>query len=612
MPTNLHSQRQARAYQPWYGHLPAWLALWALFLAAPAALAAEPARPGRQHQVYFAGTPNELNVYRVYGARGGKTLMLIGGIQGDEPGGFLSADLYADIALAQGNLIVVPRANFLSIMQNNRGADGDMNRQFGDPVTARRHKQIVEVLKALMAESDMLLNLHDGSGYYRPTWEGPLANPMRYGQSLIADSDVYKTPDGRLLDLKGMAEGILPKVNARIEDPKYHLHFNNHRTSEAGSKHKEQRLSATFYALTRCHIPAFGVESSKSLPNVAMKIRHHNLVINAFMEQLGIVPETPPSNLPAPEFKFLVVKVNDFQPVAVAKGSHLTVAPGDRLTVQHIQANYERGLSCDIEGLGSVNDLGQTLTITKPAGILVRKDNQNIGRVEIKVDPAQRHPSTMVRSTLFYFVLDVEGRRQMVADGERIRVVRGDRIVLRDVMSNLRDQSHIKVDFKGYQPPGQANLGEDRGHTINSGRELQKQYSLCQGQEGLECYQVTASQLGRRLGLMQVEVAPAQLDYLVLRRAGHKLVYHNGETVLASPDERLEVMDVKSNITATEAGLALALDGQGRRVPLAGSLIDMSAEPFRGLAQGRPEGVRLVVLRNDQAIGHVQLQIGGR
>ncbi len=589
-----------------------WLAVLGLTFAALPSPAAEPPRPGRQHQVYFAGTSNELNVYRVYGARGGKTLMLIGGIQGDEPGGFLSADLYADISLAQGNLIVVPRANFLSIMQNNRGPDGDMNRQFGDPVTARRHKQIVEVLKSLMAESDLLLNLHDGSGYFRSRWEGPLANPMRYGQSLIADADHYQAPDGRTLDLKGMAEKILPKVNAQIEDPKYHLHFNNHHTAEANSKHKEQRLSASFYALTRCQIPAFGVESSKSLPNVAMKIRHHNLVINAFMELLNIVPETPPSNLPAPEFKFLVVKVNDFQPVAVAKGSSLTVSPGDRVTVQHIQANYERGLSCDIEGLGSVNDLGQTLTVNQPTGILVRKDNQDIGRVEIKVDPSHRHPTTMVRSTMFYFVVDVAGRRQMVADGEFLRVVKGDRVVLREVLSNLRDQSHIKVDFKGYQPPGQPNLGEDRGHVIDTGRDLQRQFSLCQGQETRECYQVMATQMGRRLGLMQVEVVPAQLDYLVLRRSGHKLVYHNGETVLASPDERLEVMDVKSNVTAPEAGLAFVLDGKGRRVPLEGSLIDVAAEPFQGLAKGRPEGVSLVVLRAGQAMGHVQLQIGGK
>jgi hypothetical protein len=48
----------------------------------------------REHSVYFQNTAYELNIYRIYGKEPGKTLMLIGGIQGNEPGGFLSADSY--------------------------------------------------------------------------------------------------------------------------------------------------------------------------------------------------------------------------------------------------------------------------------------------------------------------------------------------------------------------------------------------------------------------------------------------------------------------------------------------------------------------------------------
>ncbi|MBD3275019.1 MAG: hypothetical protein GF372_06885, partial [Candidatus Marinimicrobia bacterium] len=72
-------------------------------------LAAEPAdieRPSRKHEVYFRNTPNELNVYKLYGRFDGKTALIIGGIQGDEPGGFLSADLYPNLVLEKGNLII--------------------------------------------------------------------------------------------------------------------------------------------------------------------------------------------------------------------------------------------------------------------------------------------------------------------------------------------------------------------------------------------------------------------------------------------------------------------------------------------------------------------------
>ncbi len=583
----------------------AWL------LAVPA-LAGGPQRPGRLHQTYFANTPNELNVYRVFGAQDGPTLMLIGGIQGDEPGGFLSADLYADIALARGNLIVVPRANVYSIILNNRGPDGDMNRQFGNSTTAQRHKKIVEVLKGLMAESHMLLNLHDGSGFYRPRWEGPQANPRRFGQSLIADTDRYPLPDGRVLELGSMAEKVLARVNAQIEDRRYQMAFNNHRTAQPDTVHKEQRLSATFYALTRCHIPAFGVETSKSLPSEAMKIKHHNLVINAFMDELGIVPESPASSLPPPEFKYLVVSVNDRQPVVVAARGSLQVAPGDRVVVQHIEANYERGLTCDIQGMGSVNDLRQEFAIKKSTRIAVRKDSQQIGQVEVQVVEGLQ-PLPALRSPILYFLVEVQGQRRLVADGETLRLVKGDRLVLVDVLSNLPNQANILVNFKGFVPSGSRNQGEDRRHPINTAQDLLDRFSDCgtQADPDLRCYHVKASQGGQGIGGMTVEVSPARLDYLVLRKGGHKLVYHNGETIRAASGESLEVMDVKSNVSSDQE-LGLALDGRGRRVRLAGSRIDMAADSFRELAREGQGRLKLVVLRDEQDIGHLGLDIGGR
>ncbi len=588
------------------------LAAWSL---AAAPVPAEIKRPSRQHLVYFANTPDELNVYRIYGAQDGKTLMIIGGIQGDEPGGFLSADLYADISLAKGNIIVVPRANFYSIILNQRGPDGDMNRQFGDPVTARRQKKIVKILKALIAESDLLLNLHDGSGFFRPRWEGPMANPRRYGQSLIADTDRYRCPDGRILDLKAMAERVLAKVNPRIKNPRYRLRFNNHRTAAPDSLHKEQRRSATFYALTQHHIPAFGVETSKSLPSTAMKIRHHALVINAFMEELGIVPENPPARLEPPRLRYLVISVNDQLPVVVSKGGTLTVRPGDVVNVLHIEANYERGLTCDLLGMGSVNDLRQPFRITRSTRVVVRKDHQRIGTVRIQVARGPR-PFTTVRSTILYFLVEVEGQRRVIADGERLQVVAGDRLRLVDVLTNLPNQQDLQVNFKGFVPAGGGpNQGEDRGHTINTATDLMPRYSRCRKPsrpQGVACYQVVASLRGRVVGRMTVEVVPARLDYLVLKRSsGHKLVYHNGETVRARPGEHLEVVDLKTNVRPDER-LHLALDGRGKRLPLSGRRIELGPRLWRRLSARGGGEVRLVVLREKQAIGHVRLQIGGR
>ena len=104
------------------------------------------------HSVYFEGTDYELHIYRIYGKEPGKTLILIGGIQGDEPGGFLSADHYADISLVRGNLIVVPRANFQSIVLNRRKINEDMNRKFADDPPDNYEKKVVEILKKHLAD----------------------------------------------------------------------------------------------------------------------------------------------------------------------------------------------------------------------------------------------------------------------------------------------------------------------------------------------------------------------------------------------------------------------------------------------------------------------------
>ena len=130
------------------------------------------------HNVYFEDTDYELHVYKIKGRKPGNTMMILGGIQGNEPGGYLSADHYVELTLAKGNLIVVPRANFISIITDKRGVNGDMNRKFADEGDTYEYK-IVGIIKELMKEADVFLNLHDGSGFYRPKYISPSKNPLK-------------------------------------------------------------------------------------------------------------------------------------------------------------------------------------------------------------------------------------------------------------------------------------------------------------------------------------------------------------------------------------------------------------------------------------------------
>lgn len=263
------------------------LLIWVCALFAVLGSTAGPAFGNTLHQTYFKGTESELDVYFITGSSPGPTLLLLGGIQGDEPGGYLAADLYADLSLRKGNLIVVPRANFFSIVENSRGVQGDMNRKFAATTSSSdRDAAVVDMIKGLMRRSDFFLNLHDGSGFYAPKWESALRNPMRFGQSIIADAAQFVRPDGKTIDMHAMVQRVLDKVNRQIPAPEHRFHFNNHRTLKKDTVHKEQRLSATYHALTHVGIPAFGLETSKSIGDYRVRVKYQTMVINSFLEEL--------------------------------------------------------------------------------------------------------------------------------------------------------------------------------------------------------------------------------------------------------------------------------------------------------------------------------------
>ncbi len=445
----------------------------------------------REHIVHFPNTAYELNVYKIYGKQPGKTLMLIGGIQGNEPGGFLSADLYADMRLEKGHLIVVPRANFYSIILNRRGVNGDMNRKFAkedEPDTME--DRIVRILKELISESDYLLNLHDGSGYYHPTYINKWRNPMRFGQSIIADCETYRVPGtDRVIRLGDMARKVIDAVNPKIENELYRFHFMNTRTGEKESAHREQRMSATYYALTHHHIPAFGVETSKFLPSVDLKVRYHNLIINEFKRLFGIVPESPGLRLDPPVLKYLIVSINDNTPIVVKEDEALEISAGDRINITHVEANYERGLSLDILGVGDLNDVRQEFRVVRNTSVIVRKDNHTFAEIPIRLvekkaptrtaSSASTQPvSSRSPDRLDGFVVEALGGRHLLENGQTLELTRGDTLKILDSQPSWGPEQ-VTVNFKGFVGNHSNNTGEDRGYLIHTDEDnLMARYAL--------------------------------------------------------------------------------------------------------------------------------------
>lgn len=236
-------------------------------------------------QVYSAhalGLKHE--VYHLKGEEEGKTILVVGGIQGDEPGGFTAASLLVtNYEIKKGNVWVIPNLNFNSIVKSSRGLYGDMNRKFNKIKLNDPDYLAVEEVKRLIRDDkvDLILNLHDGSGFYREKHVDRLRNPNRWGQCIVIDQSFLDKSEFPELEKIGAA--VADGVNKKIKNKEHQYRVRNTRT-RAGNKEMQKTL--TYYAVNQGK-SAFGLEVSKSFPTHKRVFFHLNLV-EQFFQQAGI------------------------------------------------------------------------------------------------------------------------------------------------------------------------------------------------------------------------------------------------------------------------------------------------------------------------------------
>lgn len=212
------------------------------------------------------------------------TLLIIGGIQGDEPGGFNATNIFLNhYTIKNGSVWVVPVLNPHSMLLNHRGIYDDMNRKFAALSPNDPEKPLIEHIKSVIKEDQVqaVLHLHDGSGYYRPSFESTLANPNRWGNCTVIDQ---VTLEGvKFGELESIANAMIAHINAHLLAPIHRYHLHNTQTAE---KDKEMQKALTFYAINQGK-PGYANEASKEL-NVAQRVYYHLLAIDALLTQMGI------------------------------------------------------------------------------------------------------------------------------------------------------------------------------------------------------------------------------------------------------------------------------------------------------------------------------------
>ncbi|QOP45422.1 M99 family carboxypeptidase catalytic domain-containing protein [Sulfurimonas paralvinellae] len=214
------------------------------------------------------------------------TLLVIGGIHGNEPGGYFAPAILAEhYKILSKNVWIIPNLNEASIIANKRGIHGDMNRKFAAIDKNDKDKEIVDEIKKIILSKkvSLILNLHDGHGFYREKEENRIYNPKAWGQTCVIDQcKLYK--NNQFGELNDIALQVKESVNKELL---HQHHIFNVKNTQTQYKDKEMQLSLTYFAVKH-NKPAFAIETSKSLPTLSQKVFYQLRAIEGFMKVMHI------------------------------------------------------------------------------------------------------------------------------------------------------------------------------------------------------------------------------------------------------------------------------------------------------------------------------------
>ena len=223
------------------------------------------------------------------GKEDNNTLLIVGGIQGDEPGGFVSASLIAThYKIIKGSVWVVPNLNFYSIIKRSRGPYGDMNRKFAYLSKKDPEYDTIQRIKSYITAPNvkLIVNLHDGSGYYRKKYIDKNHQPLKWGQSSVIDQEILDniTEYGNLKDISNK---IVSHINNHLLKKEDRFRTKNtHTKFKKTFEEKEMAKTLTYYAITHGK-SAICNETSKSL-NTSQRVYYKLLALEKIMDIMGI------------------------------------------------------------------------------------------------------------------------------------------------------------------------------------------------------------------------------------------------------------------------------------------------------------------------------------
>jgi hypothetical protein len=227
-----------------------------------------------------------INLIKKENSDSNTTLLVIGGIHGNEPGGYFTPAVLAQhYEILSKNLWIVPNLNQESIIRFERGIHGDMNRKFSFIRKNDKDRQIIEEIKKIILSKNvsLVLNLHDGHGFYRKENESSIFNPNAWGQTCVIDQCQLKECQ-QYGNLNTIATTIKNNINKKLLQKHHSFNVKNTHTKY---EDEAMQLSLTYFAVTH-NKPAFAIETSKNLSTLSQKVFYQLVAIEEYMKIMNI------------------------------------------------------------------------------------------------------------------------------------------------------------------------------------------------------------------------------------------------------------------------------------------------------------------------------------
>lgn len=192
----------------------------------------------------------------------GPTVVIIGGVHGDEAAGFLAARELVKWRVEAGTLVLVPDGNPPAIRAKKRFVGRNMNALFPGKANGDGNERLAFALWNLTrdAKPDLVLTLHESRDFYAN-------DPKRYGQTFTYDFHELDEQFGAVAEV----------VNRKI-GPKQHKFL---------LKVEPFATCPTFLAWKWLRVPATSIETSKKLP-LKTRIGYQLAACRAFFDVFGL------------------------------------------------------------------------------------------------------------------------------------------------------------------------------------------------------------------------------------------------------------------------------------------------------------------------------------